>query len=674
MTGPGARSAHIVLLTNASMGQAAPDRGKGSPMAQPAATHRTKTIPFAPEPKGANDFHRIQSIAFSGGFFDGTKIELADGLNCLIGNRGTGKTTALEFVRYALDSFPEDSKLRRRVEALVAQNLGGGRVELVIETSDGMEYTVSRTADDPPIVYTPDGEPTSISLGAAGVFRADIFSQNEVESIAGDPASQLGLLDGFVAEDIAAIEREEEETLNDLRSNALKLGKLEEQRTSSQEQASELPAVEEALRKFKAAKDGSTDAIDEAHTHKALRDREGRAVEDLLEWLRELHDEVSELRGAISEHVEEVFDEELLEGPNAAALQAAIDAAQPHTRRFDEAIEQAVAAVKDTGKSLKSAATKLHRDHARQESQFRKVIEKHKEAEKQSAERASLERKRNALNALKKAQSELGSGIDAMRKERSLLLAQLSESRDRRFRLRRDKAREITEQLEPDIRVRLEQFGNRDAYREMLESWLGGKNINRKVVARRVADTIAPAELAEIVLARGEQDLIDRAGINPNQAIAVIDAFADRQRQFELETVELTDQPTIELQDGDVYKDSLSLSTGQKCTAVLPILMLDSANPLLIDQPEDNLDNRFMVNAIVTSIRSVKARRQLVFVTHNPNIPVLGDADRVFVLDSDGRRARLSNVGTVDEVRDDVVTLLEGGRDAFLERKERYGY
>ena len=58
---------------------------------------------------------------------------------------------------------------------------------------------------------------------------------------------------------------------------------------------------------------------------------------------------------------------------------------------------------------------------------------------------------------------------------------------------------------------------------------------------------------------------------------------------YELETIELLDLPRIELKDGDTYKDSLSVSTGQKCTAILPILLLDSDTPLLVDQPEDNL-------------------------------------------------------------------------------------
>ena len=137
-------------------------------------------------------------------------------------------------------------------------------------------------------------------------------------------------------------------------------------------------------------------------------------------------------------------------------------------------------------------------------------------------------------------------------------------------------------------------------------------------------------------------------------------------------SVNKIDLPRIELKDGQEYKDSAALSTGQKCTTILPILLLDSHNPLLVDQPEDNLDNRFIFECVVNSIRNVKSRRQLIFVTHNPNIPVLGDAERVFVLESDGTSGRKANEGTVDECKDDIVTLLEGGQEAFEQRQQRY--
>ena len=112
-------------------------------------------------------FHRLRSIAVTGGFLDGTQFDLSDGLNCLIGPRGTGKTTVLEFVRYALDTFPEGengSEIRKRVESLIQGNLRGGRIRVAIQTKDGLEYIVSRTAGEEPIVLTTDGQGLSSAV------------------------------------------------------------------------------------------------------------------------------------------------------------------------------------------------------------------------------------------------------------------------------------------------------------------------------------------------------------------------------------------------------------------------------------------------------------------------------------------------------------------------------
>jgi ABC-type uncharacterized transport system ATPase subunit len=203
---------------------------------------------------------------------------------------------------------------------------------------------------------------------------------------------------------------------------------------------------------------------------------------------------------------------------------------------------------------------------------------------------------------------------------------------------------------------------------------LSGNNMKQGVVANKIVTTFGPIELSDAVKQKNKQALIDKAELNADQAEKVISALSDTEILFKLETVELVDLPTIQLSDGGVYKASSLLSTGQKCTAILPILLMDSENPLLIDQPEDNLDNRFVYETIVDSISKVKKKRQLMFVTHNPNIPVLAEADKVIVLESDGTNAKLLNEGTVDHCKDHIVTLLEGGEDAFNRRKARYAY
>lgn len=164
-----------------------------------------------------------------------------------------------------------------------------------------------------------------------------------------------------------------------------------------------------------------------------------------------------------------------------------------------------------------------------------------------------------------------------------------------------------------------------------------------------------------------------RLGIDGDRAGRILLLLREDPTACALETVDLHDRPVIELQDGERYKPTSSLSTGQRCTAILPILLHESERPLLIDQPEDNLDNSY-VTKLVSSIRAVARGRQLLFATHNPNLPVLGEAPRVLVLASNGATAWLEGQGDVEEVRAHVEGVLEGGKEAFLQRMKRYGY
>src|SRR3989442_1212816 len=120
------------------------------------------------------------------------------------------------------------------------------------------------------------------------------------------------------------------------------------------------------------------------------------------------------------------------------------------------------------------------------------------------------------------------------------------------------------------------------------------------------------------------------------------------------------------------FKDASDLSRGQKCTALLPILLARRDNPLIIDQPEDNLDNHFIFETVVNAVQRMKKRRQMIFITHNANIPVLAEAELVLVMTSDGRVGAIERRGTVDECREQIIDLLEGGREAFELRSKRY--
>ena len=112
------------------------------------------------------------------------------------------------------------------------------------------------------------------------------------------------------------------------------------------------------------------------------------------------------------------------------------------------------------------------------------------------------------------------------------------------------------------------------------------------------------------------------------------------------------------------------------------LLLLESDSPLIIDQPEDDLDNRFITDGVVPRMREEKRRRQFVFSTHNANIPVLGDAELILGLSPSGEaeaghaEIKTEHMGSIDDsaVRGLVEDILEGGKEAFETRRLKYGF
>ena len=618
---------------------------------------------------------RLRSIHITGGFLDGAVFDLADGLNCLIGARGTGKTSVLELVRYALDALPAaNDPERQRIENLVKANLGDGTVELLVETRDGLTYKVIRSWQDDPVVVTADGSPTEISLRAGGVFRADIYSQNEIERIADQALSQLSLIDNFEANQIAQITAELRTLTSKLATNATTLLPLQDQIDGLNSEIAGKDAIQQKIDALGPITGQNAEAVTKGQQAKSLRQRETQAMEGLWQFLQEYDQQIADLSGQVAHRTSQWLTREMLSGPNGAAITGVRQKLLDRGAEIDELLRQARACLSKLQDELGDAGTSLTSAHAQQEAAYQELIKHDAALRGQAAERSRLEKMKNDLLAKQRQRDAIIEKQAGLQKERTQLLQKLSELRDSRYNVRKAIAQRINTALMPDIRVTIEQSGHLGQYRAMLEQALTGARVQRGVVAQRIVERVMPADLVVLVRRGDTEGLAQRANLNEEQARKVVDALKNTEALYGLETVELADRPRIELKDGDGYKDSSTLSTGQKCTTILPILLLDSDTPLMVDQPEDNLDNRFVCESVVKSIRKVKTTRQLVFVTHNPNIPVLADAERVFVLESDGAHARKATEGDVDECRDAIVNLLEGGEQAFKRRQERYAY
>ena len=102
------------------------------------------------------------------------------------------------------------------------------------------------------------------------------------------------------------------------------------------------------------------------------------------------------------------------------------------------------------------------------------------------------------------------------------------------------------------------------------------------------------------------------------------------------------------------------------------MLSSESKQPLIIDQPEDNLDSEFIIHTFVPVLRRAKERRQVIIVTHNANIAVLGDAEQIMVMKTNRDRSQIVARGSIDHpgTRDAACSILEGSREAFSSRKD----
>ncbi|MEX0643115.1 MAG: AAA family ATPase [Pirellulales bacterium] len=622
--------------------------------------------------------HRLKSLSVIGGFLDGLSIEFADGLNCLIGHRGTGKTTVLEFIRYALDEFPRDEAgqaCRKRVEALVRGNLGDGRIRLAVETRDGLEYVVDRTASGEPMVLTADEQPTDVRINSAGIFSADIFSQNEVENIADCPQSQLELIDRFAASQITDLNRQIAALRGKLEANANAIVPARQQIDGLAEELSTREAVAAKIKALAEAQgDPMTDEVNIAHRHRALRGREEQAVQETLAQAGQYS---QWLRGGIGQFAlkaASAFDDAILTGPNGELMSSILASIEQVSGELDRLFEQAADAVETQAERVGEIAGELHHTHQQQELAFRDLIAKHDQAQGVATERSDLEKKHNDLLAKERKRTELQQQLKTLYQERADLTEHLRELWNRRFKQRQEVAQWINDGATSPIRVQIDQCGDTSDYLSALAAWMKGTVGQYNVAARKIAQYVPPSELARLVAEGRADELQAQAELGDSQVPKVIEALGRLEVQLQLDTIELADMPRIELLDGEEWKNSLQLSTGQKCTTILPILLLESDNPLLVDQPEDNLDNRYIYDTVVQAIHRVKQQRQIILITHNPNIPVLGEASAVYVLTSDGERSRLANCGCVDTCKSEIINLLEGGKEAFVRRKERYDY
>ena len=151
-----------------------------------------------------------------------------------------------------------------------------------------------------------------------------------------------------------------------------------------------------------------------------------------------------------------------------------------------------------------------------------------------------------------------------------------------------------------------------------------------------------------------------------------------RLRERELAALHCSDTYLLEMRmDDGTYRRLEELSGGQRVSVPLSLLLetVDD-RPLVIDQPEDELDNRFLFDTVLSALKKLRGRRQVILATHNANVVVNGDADMVIQLDATAHRGWVARAGAIEEqaIRDAIARAVDGGEVAFRLRRRKYGF
>ena len=632
------------------------------------------------DPAERREGARLLAVSWEGDFLRGVRFPLNSELNCLIGGRGTGKSTVIESIRYAFDLGyrSEDRDIRRAAEELRENAFrSGSKISILMETESPARtrYIVERTAPHAPVVREYDGRPRP-DLDAKSLMSPCIYGQKEIYGIAQNARARLDMLDGFAADDLRQVSERERDLVDQIRDNGEMILATRRRINDAESKLADLPGLEEWRSRFREA------GFESLLRERRLLDREQRLLDAADKALVERDRKLASIDNAGQPLANVIGARSGEKLPNASIIDGAESILTDADHVWEEAVRVLRGKLSNSRLRLSELRSGWDDRRAGRQAEFDTALRdlQAKMPEVDPERYLDVERRIEQLTPLREAIVQLEQRLAAAYASRAELLVELTAVRGEKHRVRQRATERLNASLAGSLHVELTYQGERDAFLSSLSSLKTGTRAN--VLQTIVSDpSFSPPEFVGHVRAG---TLAGIWGTPPGQA-ATLERALTEQMLIELEALELSDGVEL-LLDVNVagetrdYRPLARLSPGQKSTAILLLVMQESNAPLLIDQPEDDLDNRFIYDDIVMRLKRAKPARQFLIATHNANIPVLGDAEQIIALDAreqpgDGRvSAFLRARGSIDAqaVRTAAEQILEGGREAFFLRQAKY--
>ena len=621
-------------------------------------------------------FAYVMGMKLEGGFLDGQTVHFSRNLNCIIGGRGAGKSTAFEAIR-CLAPTPSPSKL-------IDSEIWPEALHLVWVDKAGQQHTIRRRIND---------EAENLTTPEIGtVFPIESYGQNETAQTSvkaqDDPAALLTYLDQFV--NIAAYRAEDETIRESLLDNQTDIEKAQTQVGHIPDYKKLLANVQQQLKALETAQ--ATDVV--ALERKVAEERAVReAIEKQVAGLRP-HMKKSSIMTTLSAVGTASKPEDLKVGASEfAKIVALVNGFQDAAKKSEAALVGQAAVFSEKVKE------QLEFWKAREQQVLGEIDQKRKELQAKGirldlAYINKLAADESTYKESLKALATWEARLKELKRQRLELLNRRDKLRSLIFTSRNSYAARANIALKnalSDLAVSIKFIENGlcPEAEEIIQQAMNWRTTQVPRCALLVAQVTVPGLLEAI--RKSDPTAIAKVstpdGVKPFNkidAIQLLQALAQPAVLFRLQRCEVDDRPKITVtkkvelagKAQFVSRDFAKLSLGQQQSVLLALMLSSESDaPLIIDQPEDNLDSEFIVHSLVPVIRAAKERRQVIVVTHNANIAVLGDAEQIIALKSSSDKSSIVASGSIDDstTKATVCRILEGADEAFRRRGKMYG-
>ncbi len=623
-------------------------------------------------------YDNISSIEINGRFLKDIRIDLNPEMTTLIGGRGVGKSALIEALRYALD-LPVYSDLSFRTDFVTSVVGSGGEIKVKVNRYFGekkQEYVVKRIIGHMPQVYNAD-ENDIYPIEPKEIFDERsipiVIGQKELYFLSINTEFLLHLVDELIGTEIQKDILKFKNLIGALEENGERIRDIEKKLSKREEYEQRLKTIEAHIKtydnlKVKEKLRSHTDLMED---EKKLNDVKERIEEFLIkftELFEQAIDSIESLIPSLKDSRSHLKD--ILITDTSVVLEQLLEDLKESKNNIDNVFKSKINVLNDLVEKWNDGKKPL----------IKEINKIKRELENQGLSPENYEsivnEKINIQPIIEKL-SKLTEQQEELLNEREKIKNNIRGARSKIFKTRQKKLEEINKELKDRLQIDIKYEENREEFLKGIKGLLAGSNVRESVIKDIVnveGLNIDGIELSKHIK-KGKKHLVETLGLTETMAAKLCSWFSNNERLFKLETLFPEDKIIIKLKVGDQYRPLEELSVGQKATALLLLLFTQKNRILIIDQPEEDLDNRFIYEDVVKILREIKEKRQIIMATHNANIPVLGDSELIIVLNATSNYCNIEDMGSIDKesIRVSVKNIMEGGEEAFRKRAEKYG-